>query len=163
MTLQILTIAIISILIGLAFGHIITINIYEPTEKQDNKNEVENKVILDELENDAATWDPSHHILININGKVTGRIIMIEKFVEGEEDQYHFLLLPDIDYRSMVNDENVNQLRGAIMCEILKTDEYILPRLYVGQHLEIQGPHVMDISEGHGYNEIDPVKMIKEI
>ena len=120
-------------------------------------------IILNEPETEANTWDPSHHTLINLNGKITGRVIMIEKFVEDEEDQYHFLLVPDIEYRTMINDENVNQLRGAIMCEISKTNEYILPRLYVGQHLEIQGPHVTDISENHGYNEIDPVRVIIEI
>ncbi len=161
--MQIIIIAIIFILIGTALGYVITVNTYQPTEEQDNKNDDQEKIILDELENEEASWDPSHHTLIDLNGKVRGRVIMIEKFVEDEKDQYHFLLLPDLEYKNMVNTENINLLRGAIMVEIYKNDEYILPRLYIGQHLEIQGPHVTDISENHGYNEIDPVKMIKEI
>jgi hypothetical protein len=162
-SVKIITFAIILIFVGIVLGYYITINTNMATKEQDKENEVENNVILDESETEDASWDPSHHTLINLNGKVTGRVIMIEKFVEDEEDQYHFLLLPDFEYKNMINDENVNQLRGAIMVEIPKSNEYILPRLYIGQHLEIQGPHVTDISENHGYNEIDPVKMIKEI
>ena len=162
-SMQIFIIAIISILIGTGLGYVITINTYEPAKEQETKNNENNKVILDEQVTEETSWDPSHHTLININGKVTGRVIMIEKFVEGEEDQYHFLLLPDMDYQNMVNEENINQLHGAIMVEILKTNEHILPRLYIGQHLEIQGPHVTDTSENHGYTEIDPVRVIIEI
>ena len=161
--MQIFVVSVVFILFGIALGYVISINTNKSTEEQDNKNDEQENIILDELDNEESTWDPSHHTLINLNGIVRGRVIMIEKFVEDEEDQYHFLLLPDLEYKSMVNTENINQLRGAIMVEIYKTDEYILPRLYIGQHLEIQGPHVTDISENHGYNEIDPVKMIKEI
>ena len=161
---KIIAFCIVSIFIGIALGYILTINIGEVPKEQDNNNEVEDsKVILNEVGSEETLWDPSHHTLIDLHGKVTGRIIMIEKFVEGEEDQYHFLLLPDPEFKNMINDVNVNQLRGAIMCEIMKADEHILPRLHIGQHLEIQGPHVTDISENHGYNEIDPVRVIIEI
>ena len=163
-SIKIITIILVSILIGLSMGYVITVNSVEPADTQDKKTgENDSKVILNEVGGEETLWDPSHHTLIDLHGKVTGRVIMIEKFVEDERDQYHFLVLPDIDFKNMVNDENINQLRGAIMCEILKTDEYILPQLYIGQHLEIQGPHVTDISENHGYNEIDPVRVIIEI
>ena len=160
LVVKILAIAIVTLLIGISLGYIITVNTVTPSDEDDNELE-ENKVILNEEESEDHTWDPSHHILISEDGKMTGRVIMIEKFVEDERDQYHFLVLPDLEYRNMVNDANTNDLRGAMMVEIAKSDEYILPRLYIGQHLEIQGPHVTDTN--HGWNEIDPVRVIIEL
>ena len=161
----IVSIAVIaaSLIIGMALGMVFT----KEAEKEngsgpDNTND--QKLILknDAADNAETTWDPEHHSLIDLNGRVEGRVVMIELSVEEEEDQYHFLLLPDLEFKWMVNDENVNNFRGAIMVEIMKGDDYILPRLYIGQHLEVKGPHVTDTRLGHGWNEIDPALIITE-
>jgi len=94
-------------------------------------------------------------------GKLTGRVVLIEMYVEGEDNLYHFLLRPDTSFVSMLNDGNNQKLGGALMIEINKADSSVLPRLHVGQHLEIQGPHVLDM--GPMYNEIHPVRVIKEV
>ncbi|MCK7468975.1 MAG: hypothetical protein MZU91_13180 [Desulfosudis oleivorans] len=60
-----------------------------------------------------------------------------------------------MEFRSLLQMRNTNVYNGAIMIEIMKTDMFILPKLYIGQHLEIQGPLVTDIRAGHGWNEID--------
>jgi hypothetical protein len=82
-------------------------------------------------------------------------------YIEGENNLYHFLLRPDTQFSSMLNDGNNQKLGGALMIEINLENQGILPRLHVGQHLEVQGPHVLDL--GPLYNEIHPVKVIKVI
>jgi hypothetical protein len=154
----------ISLIVGMALGLV-----FDKTSEDNNdggsKDSTEDKLILknDAVDNPDTTWDSEHHSLIDLNGKVEGRVIMIELSIEDEEEQYHFLLLPDLEYKDMVNEENVNNFRGAIMVEIMRGDDFILPRLHIGQHLEVRGPQVTDIRIGHGWNEIDPALVITEI
>ena len=162
----VIAIGVISILVGLAIGAVF---LHSPSDgssdSNDNKdNQSDNKVILrsESLDEADSVWDPEHHSLLNLEARIEGRVIMIEMAVEDEEEQYHFLLLPDLDFRSMVNDENVAQLRGAVMIEIMKVDDFIIPSLFIGQHLEVQGPLVTDFRDGHGWNEIDPALIITE-
>ena len=105
--------------------------------------------------------DTSNHILLNADGKITGRVIMIGKYVENEQDRYHFLVLPDLASKDLVNDRNKESLSGALMIELLYKDNPVIPRMHIGQHVEIQGPYVTD--KTNGWNEIDPANFIKDI
>ena len=150
---------IITLITGIALGSTVAITWDKETSPSNDK------IILspESAEKDPEAYQPDldHQTLLDINGKATGRVTCIEMFVEGEQERYHFLLLPDLPYREMVNDANIQHLNGALMVEILVKDQGILPKLYIGQHLEIEGPHVID--NDHGWNEIDPVRAIKEI
>jgi hypothetical protein len=105
--------------------------------------------------------DTSNHILINADGKITGRVIEVGKYVENEQDRYHFLVLPDLSYKDLVNDRNRESLMGAFMVELLYKDNPVIPRMHIGQHVEIHGPYVQD--KTNGWNEIDPANFIKEL
>jgi hypothetical protein len=105
--------------------------------------------------------DLGHHTLLNADGKITGRVILVGKYVEDEQDRYHFLVLPDLAYKNMVNDRNTESLSGALMIELLYKDNPVIPRMHIGQHVEIHGPHVTD--NNNGWNEIDPANFIKDI
>jgi hypothetical protein len=105
--------------------------------------------------------DTSSHILLNPDGKITGRVILVGKYVENEQDRYHFLVLPDLAYKDLVNDKNKESLSGALMIELLYKDNPVIPRMHIGQHLEIKGPYVTD--KTNGWNEIDPASFIKQI
>jgi len=169
---KLLAVLVLALFAGTAFGYAITLN---TTTSSDDENEAlddtgsGSNVILDKSTSTECAWDsePNHgmpvadHELIKACGKLTGRVVLIEMYVEGESDLYHFLLRPDNQYTSMLNDGNDKKLGGALMIEINMEDQGILPRLHVGQHLEVQGPHVLDL--GPMYNEIHPVKVIKEI
>jgi len=105
--------------------------------------------------------DTSNHILLNADGKITGRVILVGKYVENEQERYHFLVLPDLQYRDMVNDRNKASLDNALMIELLYKDNPVIPKMHIGQHVEIHGPYVQD--KTNGWNEIDPASFIKEI
>ncbi|MBN1390309.1 MAG: hypothetical protein JXA22_06685 [Candidatus Thermoplasmatota archaeon] len=162
-----IVVGLISILAGAGLGAVIMLSVDNDTDNGNGGegNDENNDLILRSDSADAANtvWDPEHHALNDLNGVLKGRVIMIELSVEDEEDQYHFLVLPDPDFAWMLNDENVRSWRGSIMVEIMKEDDSILPRLFIGQHLSIQGPFVTDIREGHGWNEIDPALIITAI
>ena len=96
--------------------------------------------------------------LVTACGHVKGTVQEITMVVRGEVKTYHFTLLPDAEYASLANADNDAKLHGALMIEIEPQDQGIIPRLHAGEHLEIQGPHVMDID--HGWNEIHPAKII---
>jgi hypothetical protein len=165
---KIAAVAVVCVLIGVGFGYLVTVKVVKPTVTN-NQNTTENPVILDTSPTKACAWqdEPNHgapmtdHTLLNACGKLTGRVVLIEMYVEGEDNLYHFLLRPDSGFVSTLNENNTVKLGGALMIEINKADQGVLPRLHVGQHLEIQGPHVLDL--GPMYNEIHPVKVIKEI
>lgn len=161
-----LIVGVVSILLGLGLGAVLIQTIDVGSDGNDNgSGDTEgNHLILESASKDIAdqVWDPEHHSLVDLDARIEGRVIMIELSVEDEEDQYHFLLLPDTDYLGMINNENVRSLRGAIMVELMNEDNTILPRLFIGQHLTVQGPLVTDIRNGHGWNEIDPALIISE-
>jgi len=172
-TVKLLAVLVLALMAGTAFGYAITLNKTMSSDEEDNgaldDTGTGSSVILDKSTTTECAWDsePNHgmpakdHTLLKACGKLTGRVVLIEMYVEGESDLYHFLLRPDGQYTSMLNDGNNQKLGGALMIEINKEDQGVLPRLHVGQHLEIQGPHVLD--EGTGYNEIHPVEVIKEL
>ena len=97
--------------------------------------------------------------LITACGDVKGTVADIMKVVEGEHTTYHFTLLPDSTYSGMANAQNQAQLNGALMIEIEAQDQGLIPRLHIGEHLEVQGPQVTDAE--HGWNEIHPAKIIQ--
>jgi hypothetical protein len=105
--------------------------------------------------------DTSNHILFNADGRLTGRVIEVGKYVENEQDRYHFLVLPDIAFKDLVNNRNKESLMGAMMVELLYKDNPVIPRMHIGQHVEIHGPYVQD--KTNGWNEIDPANFIKEL
>ncbi len=105
--------------------------------------------------------DTSNHILLNADGKITGRVIEVGKYVENEQDRYHFLVLPDLTYMDLVNGRNKESLMGALMIELLYKDNPVIPRMHIGQHVEIHGPYVQD--RANGWNEIDPASFIREL
>ena len=156
---KVIVAVILTLVVGIMLGYAVAITMNKQTSTNNDK------IILspEKSEKDPMAYQPDldHHTLLNANGRVTGRVICIEMFVEDEQERYHFLLLPDLRYKDMVNDVNLQNLNGALMVEILVQDQGILPQLHIGQHLEIEGPHVID--NDHGYNEIDPVKTIKEV
>ena len=96
--------------------------------------------------------------LITACGEVKGTVQDITVVVRDEQKVYHFTLLPDPEYASLANSANTAQLKGALMVEVEPQDQGIIPRLHIGEHLQIQGPHVTDID--HGWNEIHPAKII---
>lgn len=165
-----LTVAVglISILVGAGLGAVFMLSVDREAKDSGNDGEDNNEnndIILrsDSADSADTVWDSENHVLNDVNGVLKGRVIMIELSVEDEQDQYHFLVVPDPDFAWMLNDDNVRSMRGAIMVEIMKGDESILPRLFIGQHLSIQGPFVKDVREGHGWNEIDPALIITAI
>jgi hypothetical protein len=111
-------------------------------------------------------WDPQASDLIGLCGKATGKVVMITMYVEQEADRYHFTIQPDTQYAYLMNEQN-NKTRanrgldGTLMCEIPLSQTGIMPRLHVGQHLEIQGPWIKD--KENIWNEIHFVQSIKEI
>lgn len=161
----IIGIGILSIVVGAVIGALLMSTLDNGIDGGSNNGSDQNKVILrnDAISQPETTWDSENHDLIDLNARITGRIRMIEAAVEGEEDQYHFLLMPDLEFKGLANSENAKVYNGAIMIEIMKSDMFILPRLYIGQHLEIQGPLVTDIRAGHGWNEIDPALLISTV
>jgi hypothetical protein len=99
--------------------------------------------------------------LISACGTVRGTVQDITVVVRDEARVYHFTLLPDSEYAPLANAENQAQLKGALMIEVEPQDQGIIPRLHVGERLEVQGPHVTDID--HGWNEIHPARIITVI
>jgi len=148
----------VSIMIGVAVGYAASVAFAPKTTA------TQNPIILNPA--DAKTdpdraADTSNHILLNANGKITGRVILVGKYVENEQDRYHFLVLPDLAYKDLVNDRNKESLSGALMIELLYKDNPVIPRMHIGQHLEIKGPYVTD--KTNGWNEIDPANFIKDL
>lgn len=150
---------LVSIMVGMGLGYTASLSLAPKSTTA-----TPNPVILDRTKSPEATNIPAEHQhqnTLNPNGKMTGRVIMLEKFVEGELDKFHFLVVPDTNFRSLLNDANRQNLSGAMMIEIFTQDMGILPRLHIGQHLEIQGPYVVD--NDNYYNEIDPALFIKDL
>lgn len=114
-------------------------------------------------QSDPASYSPKldHRTLLAERALVTGRVVRIAMEVEDEETRFHFLILPDPAYFGMLNDGNKVKLEGALMIEILEADNFVAPKLHIGQHLEIQGPHVTD--NNNGWNEINPASVIRSI
>ena len=96
--------------------------------------------------------------LLSACGLVQGKVQDITVVVQGEQRIYHFTLLPDANYVSMVNDQNTAKLNGALMVEVELQDQGLFDHIHVGEHLEVQGPHVTD--EANGWNEIHPAKIV---
>lgn len=106
---------------------------------------------LDQAEQDELT-------LLSACGIVRGTVQDITVVIRDETKRYHFTLLPDAEYASLINAANTASLKGALMIEVEPADQDIMPRLFAGEHLEIQGPHVTD--KDHGWNEIHPARII---
>ena len=105
--------------------------------------------------------DASKLTLINACGKLRGTVTDVAIVVKGERTAYHFLLKPDAEFATMVNAQNDASHGGALMIEVLPSDSFVMPKLHVNQHLEVEGPHVTDID--HGWNEIHPAKVITAV
>jgi len=105
----------------------------------------------------------AHLSLVDACGKVTGVVQEVVKVVEDEKTTYHFTILPDAQYASMVNAQNTAKAGGALIVEIEAADAGIMPRLHLGQHLSVEGPLVTDTDPDHGWNEIHPAKVIREL
>ena len=150
---------LVGLMVGMGLGYVASLSMAPKSTSS-----TANPVILNPAD---AKTDPDrsadlgHHTLLNADGKITGRVIMVGKYVEDEQDRYHFLVYPDASYKDMVNDRNKASLDGALMIELLYKDNPVIPKMHVGQHLEIHGPHVTD--NNNGWNEIDPANVIKEI
>jgi hypothetical protein len=170
---KIVAIAIVCVLVGMGFGYFVTIKTVPP--KVQNTNDTTPQVILTPTTGKADCswkslpdqgWDHVASTLITECGKVTGKVVMITMYVEQEADRYHFTIMPDTQYGYMTNSVN-NQtksnhgLDGAIMIELPLSQVNVMPKLHVGQHLECQGPHIID-NENH-WTEIHYVQSIKEI
>lgn len=160
---QVIAVAIVTLVIGIALGYVVANSMVTKTSSSNDN------IILspERAKADPDSYAPDlfngHHTLINMNGKVQGRVVLIGLYVENEQDRYHFLVIPDPAYVYMINENNTAKLGGALMIELLYTDNFVAPRLHIGQHLEIQGPYVTDHQDNHEYNEIDPVNAIIEI
>jgi hypothetical protein len=146
----------IAVMIGMALGYAVTVAVPKGSSS-------ENKVILSVPASQQADTGltPSDFTIINPHAKVTGRVVTIEMFIEDEQSRYHFLVLPDAKYTNMLNDGNKLNLTGALMVEVRDDDMGIMPHLHIGQHLEIDGPHVTDLA--YGWNEINPANYIAVI
>jgi hypothetical protein len=94
-------------------------------------------------------------------GTISGTVQSIYFNVEGEQRIYHFLIKPDAQFATMLNDGNNAKQNGCLVIEVEPTDSAIIPRLHINQHLEVQGPFVLDVP--NGWNEIHPAKMVTEI
>jgi hypothetical protein len=155
---KMVALVLVGLLLGLGIGYAASINM---APKNTSKA---NPIILNPANAKAdpdRQADTSNHILINADGKVTGRVILVGKYVENEMERYHFLVLPDLAYKDMVNDRNKESLDSALMIELLYKDNPVIPRMHIGQHVEIQGPYVTD--KTNGWNEIDPASFIKDL
>jgi len=149
---------VVSIMVGMAAGYAASVA-FAPKSAA-----APNPIILnpqDARSDPDRAADTSNHILLNADGKMTGRVILVGKYVENEQERYHFLVLPDLQYKDLVNDRNRASLDGALMIELLYKDNPVIPRMHIGQHLEIKGPYVTD--KTNGWNEIDPASFIREI
>jgi len=154
-----IAVAIVTLVIGIALGYVVANStIIKTGSNNDN-------IILspENAEKDPEAYAPDtfYYTVISAHAVATGRVTSIMILVEGENETYHFLLLPDLQYRYMVNDGNIKHLSGALMIEVLLRDKGVLPKLHIGQHLEVEGPHILDIP--NGWNEIHPATAIKEI
>ena len=96
--------------------------------------------------------------LIAACGDLKGTVQDITVVIRDETRQFHFTLLPDAGYTSMANADNAASLKGGIMIELELSEQSIISRLHVGEHLQVQGPLVKDID--HGWNEIHPAKIV---
>ena len=146
----------IAVMVGMALGYAVTVTLPKGSS-------AENKVILNVPADEQGNTElnASDFIVLNEHAKVTGRVITIEMFIEDEQSRYHFLVLPDVQYANMLNDGNKVHLNSALMVEVRDDDMGIMPRLHIGQHLEIDGPHVTD--KAYGWNEINPANYIAVI
>ena len=154
-----------SLFVGMALGTMIMYGVVRPSPQAASGS----TTILspERAKADPASYSADlfngHHTLLNANGKVQGRVILIGMYVENEQDRYHFLVLPDTDYSNMLNDNNRVKLSGGLMIELLQTDNFVAPKLHIGQHVEVLGPYVTDNQNNNGYNEIDPANAITQI
>ena len=156
---KIVAFILVGIMVGMGLGYTASVSLAPKTTAA-----APNPVILDKTGTpEATTISPEHYHqnTLDPNGKMTGRVILLAKFVEGEQEKFHFLVVPDTNYRSLLNDANRQNLSGAMMIEIYNQDMGILPRLHIGQHLELHGPWVVD--NDNYYNEIDPALFIKDL
>lgn len=102
--------------------------------------------------------DAAQLTLINACGQMRGTATDVAIVVKGERTTYHFLLKPDAQFATMVNAQNDAQQRGRLVVEVMPADSFVMAKLHVGMHLEVEGPHVTDID--HAWNEIHPAKVI---
>lgn len=153
--------------VGLLIGAVLKPPIYEPPPSPSSGNE---NVILQASGDGPCPWkdaplagveDPSRLTVMEACATVKGVVQEIVLKVNDERTAYHFTILPDAGYAQFVNGENTAQLKGALVVEVLPADSTIMPRLALGQHLEVQGPHVTDTV--HGWNEIHPAKVITQL
>ena len=167
-------IAVVCILVGTGVGYFVTLKTVPPKVEQ-TTSKTTNPVIMAASgsgdcpwQNDApgVAWEPTHSNLISLCSMATGKVVMITMYVDNEQNAYHFTIQPDAKYSYLMNSVN-NQtmenhgLDGCLMIELPKTQYSILPRLYVGQHLEVHGPWIQD--KDNVWNEIHFVQSIKEI
>lgn len=144
----------IAVMVGMVLGYAVTVVI---PKSSSTGNKVILNVPADEQENGNGEND-NDFTVINDHATVTGHVLTIDLFIENESQRYHFLVVPDTKYTSMLNDGNKQNLYSALMIEVRDDDMSIIPHLHIGQHLEIQGPHVTD--NVYGWNEINPANYI---
>jgi len=159
MNSKILAIILVGVMVGMGLGYTASL-----TFGPKSTTTASNPVILDRTKDPSATNiapEHQHQNTLNPNGRMTGRVLMLEKIVEGESEKFHFLVVPDTSFKDLLNDANRQNLSGAMMVEIYNEDMGILPRLHIGQHLELKGPYVVD--NDNYYNEIDPALFIKDL
>ena len=170
---KIVAIAIVCILVGTGIGYFVTLKTVKPTTVNDT-NTTPNPVIMAPPASGDCSWkniqgqgwDPQASDLITVCGKATGKVVMITMYVENEADRYHFTIQPDAQYTYLMNGQNnltmkQHGLDGTLMCEIPLGQVAIMPKLHVGQHLEVQGPWIKD--KENLWNEIHFVQSIKEV
>jgi hypothetical protein len=127
---------------------------------------------------DPSLWDHVYHRhrlkVMNSCITVSGKITYIRREADGD---LHGRLLPDPQFRDLLNDVNLTVQKGNLVIEpmcthpvkqkdavnVCKGFKQTFPEFFVGAHVAVTGVLVLDSESRHGWVEIHPVTSMKRI
>ncbi len=75
-----------------------------------------------------------------------------------KDGDWQINVLPDPQYRSMINSYNVTANDGDMVVEVVPEDQGTVQLPSIGAHIQVWGPQVIDTH--HGWEEIHPVRYL---
>lgn len=107
----------------------------------------------------AGVYHPARLQVVKPCAQVTGKVTKVKHEPDGD---YHILVLLDAPYADVVNDVNREKQGGALVVEVIPSDQAKVPTPKVGDQVRVTGAQVLDKQHG-GWAEIHPAWLIERV
>jgi hypothetical protein len=97
-------------------------------------------------------YSPSRLHVLGVCQTYSGTVSSVQHEVDGD---YHVDVTPDPGYEHFLNQGNYDNQGGALVTEIMPSQDATMPIPTIGEHVTLLGTWVYDTN--HGWNEIHPV------